>query len=103
MYLFADQPEMTLYPSNATEIEGNNITLSCNATGNPEPTISWTIKRTRRDMSYNPKISFSPEKRQLIITNVNRTDSGEYRCVASNILGNATSHVATLDVQCKYI
>ena len=38
----------------------------------------------------------------MTVTNVNRTDSGEYRCVANNILGNETSDVATLDVQCKY-
>ena len=46
-------------------------------------------------------MSFSGDKRQLTITNVNRTDSGEYRCVANNKLGNDTSNVATLNVRCK--
>ena len=33
---------------------------------------------------------------------MHRTDSGEYRCVARNSLGNETSNVTALDVQCKY-
>ena len=37
------------------------------------------------------------------MTNVNRTDSEEYRCVANNRVGYETSNPATLDVQCKYI
>jgi len=77
------------------------VTLSCNATGNPEPTISWN--RDGSPVDTSGRINFSDDKKQLTITNVSRTDSGEYRCVASNSLGNATSNAATLDVQCKYL
>ena len=83
-----------------TLTEGGNLTLSCNATGNPVPTISWT--RDGSPVDTSGRISISADKKQLTITNVHRTDSGEYRCVASNELGNDTSNVATLDVQCKY-
>ena len=75
------------------------MTLSCNATGNPAPTISW---RKNGSPISNNRISLSPDKKQLTITNVNRTDSGEYRCVASNSLGNDTSSAATVNVLCKY-
>ena len=101
-YLFVDRPEITLYPLNATEAEGYNVTLTCNAIGNPEPNVSWTVKGSRMDISHNPRISFSQDKKKMMITNVTRTDSGEYRCMATNSLGDATSHVATLDVQCMY-
>ena len=100
-YLFTDRPEITLYPLNVTEAEGYNITLTCNAFGNPEPNVSWTVIGSHMDISNNPRISFSQEKKTMIIMNVTRTDSGEYRCMATNSLGDATSHVATLDVQCK--
>ena len=76
--------------------------LPCNATGNPVPTISWTRNRYPLDRNVNPRISFSGRKQQLIITNVSRTDSGEYRCVASNSLGNDTSNAAKVDIQCEY-
>lgn len=77
------------------------MTLSCNATGNPQPTISWTRNGFPVNTSNNSSISFSEDKKLLTITNVNRTDSGEYRCLANNSLGNETSDVARLDVQCK--
>ena len=76
------------------------MTLSCNATGNPGPTISWTKDESRMS-SNSARISLSDDNKQLTITNVNRTDSGEYRCVASNSLGNDTSSGATLNIQCK--
>jgi len=77
------------------------VTLSCNATGNPAPTISWFINGFSIDTgNNNSRIGFSGNQKQLTITNLRRTDSGKYRCTANNSLGNATSDVATLDVQC---
>ena len=43
------------------------------------------------------------DKKELTITNVSRTDSGEYRCVAKNSVGSETSNAAKLDVQRKYM
>ena len=94
-----DQPEIAAHPQNTTRIEGDTVTLSCNATGNPLPTISWT--RNGSPVTASGRISFSDDKKQLTITNVNRTDSGEYRCVASNELGSDTSNASTVDIQCK--
>ena len=76
------------------------MVLSCDADGNPVPTISWT--RIGTHVNSSGRVSFSDDNKQLTIINANRTDSGEYRCVASNSLGNKTSNVTTLDVQCKY-
>ena len=95
-----DQPEIAVHPQNKTRIEGDNVTLSCNVDGNPVPKISWT--RDGSPVNRSGTISISDDKKQLTITNVNRTESGEYRCVAENVVGNATSNAATLNVQCKY-
>ena len=67
------------------------MTLSCNASGIPSPVVSW-IKvddNTPTDSS------------QLVFTNINRSQAGQYRCEASNGCGNA-SETATVVVQCKY-
>ena len=77
------------------------MTLSCNASGNPVPTITWTRNGLVLTSSVL-RIRFGAESRELTITTVNRTDTGEYRCVANNSVGNVTSNAATLDVQCKY-
>ena len=37
----------------------------------------------------------------MTITNVSRAESGEYQCLAFNMLGNTSSQVAILDVICK--
>ena len=75
------------------------MTLSCAATGNQVPTISWT--KDGSAISNNSWISLSDDNKQLTITNVNRTDSGEYQCVASNRVGKDTSDASTVNIQCK--
>ncbi len=90
-----------MHPVTLTKTEGDDLTLSCNATGNPEPTVLWTRNGSPINTTGNSRVNFSSNKKQLAITNVSRTDSGKYRCVASNKLGNDTSSAATLDVQCK--
>ena len=77
------------------------MTLSCHATGNPVPTISWTRGGSALKTMGNLNISFSKDKTFLSITNVNRNDGGEYRCVAENKVGNVTSS-AKVNIQCEY-
>ena len=85
-----------------TASEGANATFSCNATGDPAPTISWTKGGSLINTSGDSRISFGADNKTLTITNVSRADSGQYRCVANNSVGNeTTSDTATLDVQCK--
>ena len=81
--------------------EGDKIILFCNATGNPVPTISWSINGFSLNTNNSSRMNFSYEGRQLTIKNVRRTDSALYRCVAENSLGNVTSHNTTLEVHCK--
>ena len=97
--VFTEKPSITTHPQGGTVKEGDNVTLSCNATRNPVPTISWT--RDGSPVDTSGRISFTADKKQLTITNVSRTDSGEYRCVARNRVGNDTSNAADLVVQCK--
>ena len=99
-FLTIAAPQITSHPANATEVEGNNATLSCNASGDPVLTISWTKDGSL--INSDSRISFGSDNKELIITSVRRADRGQYRCIASNRLGNSTSNAATLDVQCKY-
>ena len=75
--------------------------LFCKATGNPVPTISWTINGFSLDSSNISRMNLSYGGKQLTITNVNRTDSALYRCMAKNSLGSVVSHGTTLEVHCK--
>ena len=95
-------PEITTHPQNGTKTEGENVTLFCNISANPLPKLSWTIDGSPVNTMANPRISLSLDKQELTITNVSRVVSGEYRCVANNIVGNAISNVVKLDVQCNF-
>ena len=97
-FLITVAPNITTHPQNATVTEGENVTLSCDASGNPTPTISWTKDGSAVN---SPRVSLSPDYKQLTITNVNKADSGQYRCVANNSNGTVTSNAATLDIRCK--
>ena len=99
MLLFhTELPLITIHPEGKTPMEGENITLSCNATGNPEPSISWV--KDGFPMNRNSRINFSQDNKLLTITNISRTDSGDYRCVARNRVGNDTSN-SKVNVLCK--
>ena len=95
----SDRPEITKHPQNVTVTERNNVTLTCNATGNPEPQFSWF--KDKDLVEYNKRIYLSANNSLLTITDVNRNDSGGYLCVAHNEVGNDTSIIVILDVQCK--
>ena len=100
-FLIAVRAEIVSHPqANVTKEEGSELTLFCNATGNPAPIILWT--KDGSPINNNSRIRFSIHNRLLTISNVNRTDSGHYRCVANNSLGNDTSNVASVDIQCKF-
>ena len=77
------------------------MSFSCNASGNPTPKFLWTKNGSPINTTYNARISLSAGNKQLNITNVNRVDSGEYRCVANNSVGAVNSSAAFLTVQCK--
>ena len=98
-FLITDQPEFNRHPLNETKTEGENVTFTCDADGNPTPTFSWT--KDDSVVNKTSRITFNADKKQLTITNVDRGDSGKYICVATNGVNKVQSNSSTLNVQCK--
>ena len=94
-----DQPEFFEHPQNETKTEGDNVTFTCNATGNPAPTFRWT--KNASVLTTSSRIRLSSDGKQLTLTNVTREDSGQYVCEATNNVRTVPSDSATLNVQCK--
>ena len=88
-----------MHPQNATQIEGSNVSFTCNATGNPAPTFRWT--KNGSVLTTDSRISLLSDGKHLTITNVTREDSGQYVCEATNNVTTVPSDSATLNVQCK--
>jgi len=88
---FSTAPSFIPPIQNKTTEEGENVTVSCNAFGTPPLMVSW-IK-----VDGGERLDGS----ELMLTHINRSQAGEYRCEASNECGNA-SETTTIEVQCKY-
>lgn len=80
--------------------ERSSVDFLSDAHGVPEPKFSWIKDGTA--LAESNRISFLRNKKQLRITGVEKEDSGEYQCVASNEVNNrVTSNLATLKVEGK--
>ncbi|GFS46965.1 hemicentin-1 [Trichonephila inaurata madagascariensis] len=66
-------------------IRGNNATISCSVSGNPQPTITWWKDK---QPVYSDKVHFHNNSQLLQIVKVDAQDSGSYKCVASSPLGS---------------
>ena len=75
--------------------ETTDLHLFCNATGNPQPRIKWFRFRglTRLGLPSFDGI--------LIVRNINKSDSGIYKCIAINGIGYEADATSTVTVNCK--
>ena len=88
--------EFTLSPVQTTDVDiGKNVTLYCNASGDPHPSITWT-KDGISSMTFNVS---GPV---LHLPNAQRKDVGFYRCSAFNGYGPVISKVGLVNVKCGY-
>ena len=90
---FADPAEIQSAPSDQQIVEGNGVVLFCNATGNPQPNITWTKQGNKTVLSTSVNLN---------LVNLTREDNGAvYKCKVQNSLGSAEVN-ATITVWCKY-
>ena len=86
-------PKMTSYSNNRAVNEGSNLPLFCDATGKPDPNITWT-----RVSEYELLFVGNPWH----IVNINRTYSGTYRCIADNGVPSPVDSTISVNVLCEY-
>ncbi|XP_019730955.1 hemicentin-1 isoform X2 [Hippocampus comes] len=70
--------------------ERHNITLNCEASGNPIPEITW-LKDGKQFLPDGRHLVLS-HGRYLLISAVQVADTGRYSCLASNIAGDRSRH-----------
>lgn len=89
------KPKIT-YVENKTAVElDNEITLTCEASGDPLPSITWkTAARniSGDEMTLDGRIVVQGHIRMssLTLKDIQYTDAGEYFCIASNTIGQDT-------------
>ena len=88
----ADPSVVTFAPANQSVLEGGNLTLYCNATGNPIPNITWTKDSSSTVVHQGETYS---------IVNIQRQSAGDYKCTAWNKVGAQKTALATVTIHCK--
>ena len=78
--------------------EGGNLQLTCEASGKPEPNITWTKEKT----GNQGNTGVQREGKVLTINKISRNDSGTFNCTAYNGFGEADSQTAHVNVTCEY-
>jgi len=68
-------------------LEGVSVTLECRASGVPRPTVSWL--KNDLDLPVDARLTVD-DGGTLRLTALTLSDSGVYRCVASNSLGSVS-------------
>ena len=101
--LFTDPPKFLKESSGDTKSEGQSVSLECQVEGKPKLTVTWLKDGAEVNSTGDSRITASNnlDTWTLNITQLNRTDEGNYTCYASNSLENQTSTTAQLTVNCK--
>ena len=81
-------PVVAVSPANLTVNESGTASFQCSVSGNPEPAIVWSKWDNMSEVSKSVV-----SRGRLLLKNVNESDSGEYQCSATNILGHALTVV----------
>ncbi|KAM6372038.1 LOW QUALITY PROTEIN: hemicentin-2 [Pluvialis apricaria] len=77
-------PSIELGPVLVTTTEGAAVTLQCNATGVPPPTVTWA--KGTEPISPSPRYHLHPNG-TLLIPSSSPGDAGTYFCTATNAAG----------------
>ena len=81
-------PTVAVSPASLTVNESGSASFQCSVNGNPEPLVVWNKADNQSKISQSV-VSGG----KLLIQNVKESDSGVYKCSASNILGQAQALV----------
>ena len=82
---------------NRTVHEGDNLQLACEALGQREPNITWTKEKP----GNQGNTVVVQEGKVLTITNINRTDAGDYTCTVYNGFRKPENRTVYVNVTCE--
>ncbi|XP_042566263.1 neural cell adhesion molecule 1-A, partial [Clupea harengus] len=99
------KPKITFLENQTTTEMEEQIALTCDATGDPTPTITWSFGQrvfTEGEQSSDGNVVVRSDARvsSLTLKYAQYTDAGQYVCTARNAIGH-DSQSMFLEVRCK--
>jgi hypothetical protein len=93
-------PVFALEPSSQSAVEGTDIHLIGRAIAGPPATYYLLFNGTNVPVPYTYLVGYAPPHlpASFGLLEVTTNDAGNYQIVASNVVGTATSHVATVGI-----
>lgn len=67
---------------------GNNLELTCRASGNPKPSLKWFKNGEKLKETQENSTRVFTDDFKLIFENVGKDDAGNYSCLAENEIGS---------------
>ncbi|XP_067938237.1 peroxidasin homolog isoform X2 [Watersipora subatra] len=87
-------PSFTEQPSSVSAEMGSDITLTCSASGDPHPTISWHHADQAIPLNEETEDKYEVNgEGYLSISNISLEDAGSYECHAINSVGTARLNI----------
>lgn len=97
--VMAEDFQMT--PESTKVAQGDTAVLRCMApVAYPEPTVTWFKNKKPLDLTSSKRIR-KTDTGNLVIMEVEKSDTGDYFCKADNLLGSKKSNSAHLSVHDK--
>lgn len=98
---FPDATSIKSISENVIVEPGEDAVLTCTVDGKPltEEHVKW--ERLGYDMSAKTMTTFANGTSSLHIKNAQRSDVGNFRCIADNRVTNPTNRDVLLIVNCK--
>jgi len=87
-----EKPAVKKLPEKSILPVGELVLLTCEVTGDPEPSVTWT----KNGNSSIPRAQFKSGGRILVIKDVLPVDNGVYECKASNKFGESRTSTAVI-------
>lgn len=83
-------PVVTVLETFITVVEGSEVTLSCTATGQPTPFVTWLRDGEEVPTNSTPHLSSMGGEGwgSLTISPVRSEDGGVWECVGTNVAGS---------------
>ncbi|NXD37078.1 TITIN protein, partial [Copsychus sechellarum] len=87
----ATPPTLVSGLKNKTVTEGESVTLECQISGHPQPTVTWYREDYKIESSMDFQITFTAGLARLVIREAFAEDSGRFTCTATNKAGSVST------------